>query len=373
MNTPEHYKVLLVEDGPEDREMYKRLLGKSAGARFTTSEAGSVADAKRMTDSDDYDCYVVDYNLPDADGIEFIRYLMDDADRRHGRAIVMVTGQGSEEIAVEALKMGADDYITKKNISDGVFVRPLLNAIERAQLTSKILHYQNELERSNRELSDFTHTASHDLKAPLRRIISYCDILNEEAAPRLQDEDKKILERMQLNARRMQQLIDGLLSYSLIQYEKEEKATCDLNILLSELIDEFEPQIAECKAVIHAGRLPVLRAYPLRMRQLFSNLLSNALKYRSSRVPDITITANSNGDIYTFYVKDNGCGISPEFHRDIFHDFKRLHSNDDIEGTGLGLPICRKIVEMHGGKIWVESMPDDGATFIFTIRSANPA
>ena len=369
MTAAQHYNVLLVEDGPEDRVLYKRLLGKSQSARFNVQEAGSVAEAKRMAENESFDCFVVDYNLPDADGMEFIRYLMDDAPRRHGRAIIMVTGQGSEEIAVEALKLGVDDYITKKNISDGIFVRPLLNAIERAQLTAKIMHYQNELERSNRELSDFTHTASHDLKAPLRRIASYCDILGEDAATRLNDDDKKILERMRVNAKRMQQLIDGLLSYSSVRFETEEMKDCALSKIVGDIVDEFEPQIAECGATVMARDLPVIKSYPLRMRQLFTNLISNALKYKSKDAPRIEIWAEPAKKGYSFYIRDNGQGIAPEFHKDIFHDFKRLHSNDEIEGTGLGLPICRKIVEMHGGKIWVESAPGNGATFVFTIPS----
>lgn len=367
MSTAEHYNILLVEDGPEDRVLYKRLLGKSASARFNIQEAGSVSEAKRISDGNEFDCFVVDYNLPDADGTEFIRHLMDDNTRRHGKAIIMVTGQGSEDIAVEALKMGVDDYITKKNISDGIFVRPLLNAIERAQLTAKILHYQNELERSNRELSDFTHTASHDLKAPLRRIASYCDMLSEDAATRINDDDKRILERMRVNATRMQQLIDGLLSYSSVRFDTEKKVDCDVAALVEDIIDEFDPQVQETSAQIRIQELPTAKAYPLRLRQLFSNLISNALKYRGDAPLHITIQAERSGKEYVFRVQDNGRGIDPQYHALVFGDFKRLHSSEDIEGTGLGLPICRKIVERHGGRIWVESAPGQGATFFFTL------
>jgi signal transduction histidine kinase len=363
------YTILLLEDGPEDKEMYKRLLRKNSHADFVITEVGTVAEAKTLVTEVGFDCYVVDYHLPDAHGVEFIKFLTHDPEILRNSAIVMVTGQGSEEIAVEALKLGADDYITKKNISDGIFVRPLLNAIERAQLTAKILHYQNELERSNKELSDFTHTASHDLKAPLRRIASYCDILKEDAADRLNDEDRAILGRMIVNAGRMQQLIDGLLTYSLIQYEKEEREYIDLNEMVAEIIDEFEPQILECHAKIEIEALPEFDAYPLRMRQLFTNLISNALKYRCEKAPLIHISSIASEGMVTFRVRDNGQGIPQQYHKDIFHDFKRLHSNEEIEGTGLGLPICRKIVQMHGGKIWVESEPGAGSTFVFTIRS----
>lgn len=369
-SAPLRYKILLLEDGPEDRELYRRLLLKWKGIEFAITEADNVEKARQLTQQERFDCCVVDYQLPDADGIAFIRDFTargreDSAE--DATALVMVTGQGSEEVAVEALKLGAHDYITKKNISDGVFVRPLLNAIERAQLTEKVRHYQKELERSHEELSVFTHTASHDLKAPLRRITSYCDILNEDAAARLNDEDKRILERMILNARRMQQLIDTLLSYSLIQSAKEALETVSLDQMVREIIDEFEPQIRECGAQIDVQKLPEITVYPFRMRQLWSNLISNALKYRSEKPPRIIISAREQDSAIEFRVADNGQGIPAEHQKDIFADFKRLHSQEDVEGTGLGLPICRKIVKMHGGRIGVESTPGEGSTFFFTI------
>lgn len=359
------YSVLLLEDGPEDRQLYKRLLMKWPNIEFIIAEADNVELAHSLTQQTHFDCCVVDYQLPDADGIDFIR----DFKTQDGKstALIMVTGQGSEEVAVEALKLGAHDYITKNNISDGIFVRPLLNAIERAQLTGKVRHYQKELERSNEELSVFTHTASHDLKAPLRRITSYCDILREDAADRLDDEDKRILERMILNARRMQQLIDTLLSYSLIQSEKEEQQMVNLEKMIGEITDEFEPQIRECGAKIDVKRLPEMTVYPFRMRQLWTNLISNALKYRADKPPRITISAKKKDMAVEFRIEDNGQGIPEEYQKMIFTDFKRLHSQEEVEGTGLGLPICRKIVTMHGGQIGVESQPGKGSTFYFTL------
>jgi signal transduction histidine kinase len=361
-------RILLLEDGAEDMMMYKRLLSRSTEPAFDIAEADTIAKARALVDIAPYDCYVVDYRLPDGDGIEFIRHLDALHNGANHSAIVMVTGQGSEEIAVEALKIGAHDYITKKSISDGYFIRPIMNALERARLAEQIKHYQEELVRSNSELSEFAHTASHDLKAPIRRIISYCEILQEEAAERLTEEDVRIIERMTVNARRMQSLIDGLLNYSLLDYEKEEKADVDLSKVLDDLMEEYDPQIREVAAKVEVQKLPEVHAYPLRVRQLFSNLISNALKYRSPNKPlRIEIGTEPSEFGQSFFVRDNGMGIPEEKLDYIFRDFKRLHAQDEIEGTGLGLPICKKIVKRHGGKIWATAKPDEGSTFFFTL------
>jgi light-regulated signal transduction histidine kinase (bacteriophytochrome) len=130
----------------------------------------------------------------------------------------------------------------------------------------------------------------------------------------------------------------------------------------------LEEPIRDTKATIQAANLPVLTAFPMRMKQLFQNLVSNAIKYRSpDRPPVITVTARDKGNEYQFSVEDNGVGIEPEYANVIFQAFKRLHTRDEIEGSGLGLSICRKIIEMHGGAIWVESDPGKGSTFYFTI------
>ncbi len=365
------FNVLLLEDSPEDVIMYKRHLDAMPGVFFNIQETGSVQQAKDILQGNDFDCYVIDYNLPDSNGLDFVRYLLNEkAEHGEKAAIIIVTGQGSEEIAAESFKLGADEYLTKRSISDGFFGRPVLNAIERSQLTAQIQHFQDRLAQSNKDLSDFTHTAAHDLKSPLRRISSYCEILAEDAADRLNDEDKTILDRMQVNAQRMQNLINSLLSYSMIEYDEEEKQQTDLKQIAEETINELKETIDETAARVDVGDLPVINAYPVRMKQVLTNLVYNALKYKSSEPPYIVIDCVENDDKkITLSVKDNGQGI-PQDHQDmIFKDFKRLHSNEEVEGSGLGLSICRKIIERHGGKIWVESEPGKGSTFFFTLKT----
>jgi signal transduction histidine kinase len=363
---PQTYRVLLVDDSETDLEIYKRLLSKNS-SDFITAEAMNAIEAKNQIENNDFDCCVVDYQLPDISGLDLVKFMTEQAVEGKSFAIIMVTGHGSEEIAVESLKAGADDYLTKKSITDGFFVRPIINNIHKKRLSKELELYQKKLEHSNRELTEFAHTASHDLKSPLRRVASYIDILKEDAAERLTGEDKKIIDRMAVNTKRMQTLINDLLTFSLINYEEEKKEVTDLDNIVQEIIDEMKPQIEECGAVIEYDKLTKLKVSPTRIRQVFTNLISNALKYRRDETPRISIRLRENNKTYEFVVEDNGQGIPKDMLPDIFKDFKRLHANEDIEGTGLGLSICRRIVEQHGGKIWVESEEGKGSSFYFNL------
>lgn len=349
-----YIRILLVEDSEEDRELYKRRLNLRNDLFFEVTEASTIEEGLAAYRQWQFDCCLVDYNLPDGDGTEFIKTILseDRTDLSLPLAIIMVTGQGNEELAVEAMKLGIDDYLTKKSISEGMFIQPLLNAIERARLTARLQFYQDELKRSNSELSDFAHTASHDLKSPLRRITMYCDMLKEDAAPRLDDGEKQALDRMILNARRMQELVDNLLTYSLVRSDKEEKTQVDINAVIQDVLTEFAPHIEDSGAKIHIGDMPTIIGYPFRLKQLFANLISNALKYCKKDVtPDIAIKCDKHSDNFVFRISDNGIGIPQEYRAEVFRDFKRLHSQEQIEGTGLGLAIVQKIIEKHNGRI----------------------
>jgi len=365
-----NYSVMIVEDSPDDILLYKKRLSAVTQANFDISEYNNVKSAKNAPKSKHFDCYIVDYQLPGENGLDFVRYLLEErSEISSDAAIIVVTGCGSEELAAEAFKLGAHEYLTKAHVLDGDFGRPVLNAIERAHFTSQIKDYQDKLKKSNSDLSNFAHTAAHDLKAPLRRILSYCEIMQEDAAERLNDDDKKMMERMEINARRMQNLVENLLSFSLIGYDVEKKHETDLNDIVQDVIEDLGVLIQETDAKIEYEDLPKLAVYPVRMNQLFSNLISNAIKYRSDKAPHIVIKAKTEGEYTTFSVSDNGSGIPKSRLSYIFEDFKRLYNNEDVDGSGLGLSICKKIVERHDGKIWAESDEGQGATFYFTIKS----
>lgn len=363
-------QILIVEDSFSDRELYKRFL-KRNGYCFDIYEAERAADGIAYSREHDFDCVILDFNLPDADGLDFITTFKEESRDPDG-AIVMVTGQGSEETAVEAMKSGAADYITKNNINNGFFLHTILNAIERAQLRRKVRDYQEYLEQSNKALSEFAHTVSHDLKAPLRRLIAFCDLLEEECSDSLDDKGRNYVERITANAWRMQKFIDDLLAFSRVLHGHEKYELLDMNNLVKEILDDIEPLIQESGARITVDDLPPVPVYPTKIRQLFLNLITNAIKYHGESDPLIRISCEDSNGHYTFVVEDNGQGIAPEYQKDIFKAFERLHSNDAVEGTGLGLSICQKVVEMHKGRIWVESEVGAGSRFYFSLPKEKP-
>lgn len=359
-------RFLLVEDNPEDREMYRRIL-KRQDADFQIFEAVNVNEGLKMVQQHDMDCILLDYRLPDGDGMSFLHSLQKERMFRHA-AIVMVTGNGDEHTAAEAMKMGVLDYITKDSILKGFFMHSIFNAIERARLKEEVLNYQRELVRSNAALSEFTHMASHDLKAPLRHIISYCNILEEDLADTASADSRRNLQRLIVNADRLKNLVDDLLIHSEVMGAKEKAEPVNCNALMAEVLEDHEEAIRESGASVTVRKLPVILAIPLRMKQLLQNIFTNALKYRvKGRVPMVNVECEDREKEYVFSISDNGCGIEEKNLETVFRAFKRLHSRDDIEGSGLGLAICRKVVALHGGRIWVESTPGEGSSFFFSI------
>lgn len=362
------WRILVVDDSPEDRVLYNRMFRKS-GLMLDVVETECVAEGLALSRQYPFDCVLVDYNLPDASGVDFIEaFKRESIDPE--TAIVMITGQGSEETAVTAMKMGALDYVSKDSVPDGFFVQTLLNAIERSQLKRQVAQYQKDLEDSNRALSEFTHTVSHDLKAPLRRISSFCQFLKDEAGNDLSPDARDYVERICHNADRLQRFISDLLIYAQAMDASEKKEKVDLGELIKEVVEDLEPLMEENRVTIIYDKMPILMVYPLRIRQLFMNLLTNAIKYHGKAAPVIRIGCVEYPDHHVIRVEDNGLGIPPEHHQRVFEAFHRLHTQEEIEGTGLGLSICKQVVDMHKGHIAVESKPGQGATFLVSLPKA---
>jgi PAS domain S-box-containing protein len=226
-----------------------------------------------------------------------------------------------------------------------------------------------ELAKINRELDDFTYIASHDLKEPLRGISSYCQILLEDYSGKLDDDGQRRLESLVGLCQRLSRLIDDLLTYSQIGRTEPETAPIDLNEIVGDVIDTLGAAIDERNAIVRVkGSLPTVEADRVLVGEVFRNLIANALKFNENPLPAVEIGHDGNA----VYVRDNGIGIPECHHEAVFTMFRRLHSRRKYEGTGAGLTFVRKIVEAHGGAVWLESQPDCGATFYFTL-SAEPA
>lgn len=236
-----------------------------------------------------------------------------------------------------------------------------------ADLELRVEERTGELARSNAELEQFAYVASHDLQEPLRAVSSYAELLQMKYGEQLDDKAHKYLGHMIGGIERMQALINDLLVYSRVGTRGKEFKEADLNAMLAEALQNLEKSIQESGAVITHDDLPRVDVDASQIRQLLQNLIGNAVKFRGEGTPVIHVSAENRDGEWLFGVKDNGIGIDPKYSDRIFEIFQRLHGRAEYSGTGIGLSICRRIVERHGGHIWVESEPGQGATFFFTI------
>jgi signal transduction histidine kinase len=273
----------------------------------------------------------------------------------------------------EINKEGVKTYIFRRFYPfyiDNVFVYMIGYGIDVTELkkTKNELKIQNEiLVNKNMELERFAYIASHDLQEPLLSLIGYSNLLEDDYYEKLDDDGKLYLTFIKKSATRMRNLITALMEFSRIE-KKEAVTLVDLKTLFAEVKEDLTSRINEYHAVVTWGDLPKLYCYPTFMRLLVQNLISNAIKFtHKSTIPEVNVSVVEREDDWLFKVKDNGVGIDPKNFGAIFQIFKRLHNEQDYAGNGVGLAVCKKIVEIHGGSIWVESFEKNGCTFNFTI------
>jgi PAS domain S-box-containing protein len=234
-------------------------------------------------------------------------------------------------------------------------------------LEQRVRERTAELQRSNAELEQFAYVASHDLQEPLRMVASYTQLLARRYEGKLDADADEFIGYAVDGANRMQRLINDLLAYSRLGSKGEKFEPSDCAAIFDAACGNLRSPIDETGAVVTHNALPTVRGDQDQLVQLFQNLLGNAIKYRGDAPPRINVSAAKQNDAWVFAVKDNGVGIDPKYSERIFTIFQRLHSQAEFPGTGVGLAICKKIVERHGGRIWVESRPGQGSTFYFTI------
>lgn len=231
----------------------------------------------------------------------------------------------------------------------------------------ELRRYAKELERSNRELQQFAYIASHDLQEPLRMVASYLQLIQNRYKGRLDEDADEFIEFAVDGARRMKSMIEGLLSYSRVETRGGDFKPLDFNEALGLALKNLQSAIEESEAVITCDVLPLLQADPTQIIQLFQNLIGNAVKFRGAEPPRIHVSARQEKGEWVFSVKDNGMGLNPKHKDKIFQIFQRLNRKSESPGAGIGLALCRRIVERHGGNIWVDSTPGEGAEFCFSI------
>jgi light-regulated signal transduction histidine kinase (bacteriophytochrome) len=233
--------------------------------------------------------------------------------------------------------------------------------------TAELKEANTNLLSSNQELEQFAYVASHDLQEPLRAVNSYAQLITRKYQGNLDAKADKYLGYIMEGATRMQQLISDLLEFSRVGTRGKSLGLTDCEALLSQVLDNLKVAIAESHAIITHDPLPTLMGDETQLMQLLQNLIANAIKFHREEPPRVHIKAEKRENEWVFSVSDNGIGMEPEYFERIFTIFQRLHSKSEYPGTGIGLAVCKKIVERHGGRIWVESQPGVGTTFYFTI------
>ena len=243
---------------------------------------------------------------------------------------------------------------------------------EAREAAETLGQYSQDLARSNAELERFAYIVSHDLTEPLRTVSSFCQLLQDRSGGALDDDANEYIEHAVAGAARMKALLDDLLRYSRVQRSKERRTDVDCQALLEEVRLDLKAAIEESGTTLSWDEMPTIQADRTQLGQLLQNLIGNAIKYRGTGPATVHVAAESRNDGWLFAVRDQGMGIAARDHKRIFEIFQRLHGRDEYPGTGVGLAICKRIVEGHGGRIWVESNAGRGSTFFFSLPTDGP-
>lgn len=379
--TPETTTILVIDDSPIDREIYARLLARSSIRDYVLLEAESGDEAIDLLAEEEVDCILLDFNLEGEDGLEVLDRLR--AAWATEIPVVMLTGAGSEKIAVETMKRGCSDYILKGDANAERLPQAVENAIEKVTLRREIERKRADLEAAQREQLElknrFLSHVSHELRTPLTAVHQFLSLCLDGLAGELTETQREYLEIAQRNTNQLKSMIGDLMELTRAQSGKlrVEVAPFALAPLVRELV-ETHTGAAESKGVLIEAEaeaddgLPNVLADETRVRQVLGNLIENALKFTpaegSIRV-SVGADPREEGHVRVS-VRDTGCGISEAGQKKIFgrlHQEENLESAESRQGLGLGLAICKELVYLQGGRIWVESQEGVGSVFHFTL------
>lgn len=367
--------VLLVDDVEANLVALDALLG-DMGCELVRARGGN--EALRALLRREFAVMLLDVQMPEIDGYEVARYARDNPVTRDVPIIFLTAALRSEDGLLRGYGSGAVDFLLKP--IDATVLRAKVRVfldlyIGRRRLRDEVTAHQQTLqalERANNALRHFTNAASHDLRAPLRAIRSFLESLASLTEDRLDPAASDYLARSRRAADRMDSLLSALLVYAGLQ-RPSSKTEVDFNKVFEHVQADLAQSIAKSGASVSAGELPTVLGDADRLYQLLLNLISNAIKFRApDRAPEIRLSAQMTRTEVIVCVEDNGIGIEKGDQNAIFDPFQRVHAQSQFEGTGLGLTICREVVEQHGGRLWVESKRDHGSRFCFAMAHFTP-
>jgi signal transduction histidine kinase len=365
-------RILLVEDNAADSELVLREL-RRGGFEVSGTIVQSAQEFRESLRSDCPDLVLADYNLGQWRGMEALEILQSE---KLNIPLILVSGALGDVTAVECIKQGATDYVLKDSlarlpISVARALREKRLQAERKVASDQLAKNMEELARSNAELEQFAYVASHDLQEPLRMVTAYSQLLGERYRGKLDAQADKYIAYAVDGATRMQTLIQDLLAFSRAGSQSLMGDSIDSNLIVQHALKNLQVALQESGAVVNFENLPMIIGNGSQLQQVFQNLIGNALKFRGKEMPVIQVTAEMilpRDDRWTFCVSDNGIGVAPENLVNIFVVFHRLHTRNEYAGNGIGLSICKKIIERHGGTIWAESQLGHGCKFKFTLQ-----
>ncbi len=382
----ENLHILVVDDNPADRELYKQFLIDDFDQSYEFSETGFGREGIKLCKDAEFDCILLDYNLPDLSGVDFLQNL--NQKTKSHTPVVMLTGQGDETIAVNALRAGASDYLPKRAVSTDSLKRAIGNAVEKYNMRKAIENQTHKLQVKNKELTQkhdeiqrFYQTVSHELKTPLTSMKEFvCIILDGLAGPTT-DEQKEYLNLVKESCIQMTNNVNDLLDITRLETGKYriELEPNNLITLIEQVIKNMKV-IADYKQIkitkVIAENLPDVYMDPKRIEQVLVNLINNAIKFtaNSGKIEVKADWVSDKSDFVKISIIDNGCGID---NANLKHIFERLYqvnpetssglTSSSAEGLGLGLNICKQLVALHKGELSVTSEVDKGSIFTFTL------
>jgi len=357
-NVTQTRRILIVDDEPDFCRLMAIGLTKFG---YDVLTATNIQQAIDLVIDNKIDLVLMDIGLTgEIDGIELSRQISS----KWQIPVVYLTGHTDEKTLSRAKATEPFGYVVKPVEYTELRITIEI-ALYKAEMENKLKQLNKKLEQANQTLKDFAHTVSHDLKAPLNSVRRLAESISINFSNKLDEEDREQINLLIARVDRMRNLIDGVLQYSSIGYAEEEKIPVNLNELIQGVIDMVDPP--ENITITVENELPVIECGQTRIMQVFLNLLSNAVKYMDKLNGKIKIVCVEENDFWKFSVADNGPGIEEKYFDKIFEVFKTLLSRNAHESTGLGLSTVKKIVEMYGGKVWVESELGRGSTFYFTL------
>jgi len=363
-------RILMIEDDPDLIRVQERLLSE-AGFQVHSARTGEegLAAAREILP----DIILLDVKLPDTNGYLICELLKSDPSFED-TFVIFITGskvQSSDQ--AKGLEIGAEGYIVRPIPNRELLARMIsferiIQSEKELRRKSQILDELNQrLVRSNEDLQAFAYAISHDLQEPLRMITSFLTILEKRYAGELDQNAREYIDFAVDGAERMKDMIQGVLKFSRVTTRGEALTPISCQQACQRALDSLRPVIEEKGAKIVLHDLPNVKGDLIQISQVFQNLISNGLKFNQADLPEVSISAERNGSFWRLTVEDNGIGIAERDQERIFTILQRLHTREEFEGTGVGLSICKRIVERHGGSIWVESRAGKGSRFNFTL------